>query len=49
MTHINDDEVNKIAEWNVLHDIIDPPKYTKILNSHYSPIIYGYMNTIHGR
>ena len=30
---IHDKEVNKIAEYNLLHDIINPPKRTKILNS----------------
>ena len=41
MTRIHDKEVNKIAECNLLHDIINPPKHTKNLNSHYSPIIHG--------
>ena len=45
MTHIHDYEVNKIAERNLLHDIINPPKHTKTLNGHYSPIIHGCMNT----
>ena len=49
MTRINDDKVNKIAEWNLLHDIINPPKCTKNLNTHYSPILNGCMNTRHGR
>ena len=26
--------VKKISEWNLLHDIINPPKLTKILNIH---------------
>ena len=29
MTTIHDKEVNKISEWNFLHDIINPPKCTK--------------------
>ena len=45
MTRIHDDEVNKISECNLLHDIINPPKRTRILNIHYSPIINGCMNT----
>ena len=28
MTHIYDKEENKIAKWNLLHDIINPPKRT---------------------
>ena len=48
MTRIYDNEVNNISECNLLHDIINPPKLTKNLNSHYSPIIHGCMNTIKG-
>ena len=29
MNHINDNEVNKISEWNLLHDIINPTKQNK--------------------
>ena len=46
MTHIHDKEVNKISECNLLHDIINTPKLTKICKSRYSPIIHGCMNTI---
>ena len=42
-------EVNNIAEFNLLHDIISPPKRAKNINSHYSPIISGCMNTRKGR
>ena len=45
MIHINDKEVNKISKWDLLHDIINPPKRAKILNIHYSPILHGCMNT----
>ena len=45
MTRIHDKEVNKISEYNLLHDIINPPKRTKKLNNHYSPILHGCMNT----
>ena len=45
MTHIHDNEVNNIAELNSLHDIINRPKRSKILNIHYSPILHGFMNT----
>ena len=36
--------VNDIAECNLLHDILNPSKRTKNRNSHYSPILHGYMN-----
>ena len=49
MTRIHDKELNKISEFNLLHDIINPPKRTKKLNCHYSPILHGCMNTRHGR
>ena len=29
MNHIHDNEVNKISEWNLLHDIINPTKQNK--------------------
>ena len=45
MTHIHDKEVNKIAECNLLHDIINPSNHAKNVNSHYSPIIHGCINT----
>ena len=49
MTRIHDDEVNKIAECNLLHAIINPYKVTKNLKSYHSPILRGYMNTRRGR
>ena len=49
MTRIHNNEVNNIAECNLLHDIINPPKHAKILNIHYSPILHGWMNTRKGR
>ena len=49
MTRIHEKKVNKISEWNLLHDIIDPPKFIKKLNCHYSSIIHGYMNTRRGK
>ena len=49
MTRIHDDEVNEISKCNLLNDIINPPKRTKILNSHNSPIIHGCINIIKGR
>ena len=49
MIYIHDKEVNKISECNLLHDIINPPKRAKNLNSHYSPILNVCMNTRKGR
>ena len=49
MTCIHEKEVNKIAECNLLHDIINPPSHNKNLNSRYSPILHGCMNTIIGK
>ena len=49
MVHIHDKEVNTISEFNLIHDMINPPKRAKILNIHYPPIIHIYMNTRKGR
>ena len=49
MIHIHDKEVNKIAECNLPHDIINPSKRAKNLDIHYSTIIHGLMNTRHGK
>ena len=49
LIHIHDKEVNKIAECNLLYDTISPPKHTKHLNRHYSPILHGCMNNRIGR
>ena len=43
---MHNNEVNNIAECNLLHDIINPPRRAKNLNRHYSPILHGCMNTI---
>ena len=45
MVFIHDKEVNKILEFNLLHDIINPPKRTKTLNIRYSIILHGCINT----
>ena len=45
MTRIHHNEVKNIAEWNLLHDIINTPKHARKLKSHYSPILHGCMNT----
>ena len=49
MIHIHEKEVNKIAEYNLLHDIINTLKRAKILNIRYSPLLHGCMNTRIGR
>ena len=49
MTCIHNDEVNKISECNLLHNIINPPKRTNFFNRYYSPILHGCMNTKHGK
>ena len=48
MIHIHDKEVNKISEFNLIHDMINPPKRAKIINSPYPPILHGCMNTRNG-
>ena len=48
MTCIHGNKVNNIAEFSLLHDIINPPRLTK-KNSHYSPILHGCMNTRKGK
>ena len=45
MTRIHNNEVNNIAEYNLLHNIINLPKRDKIFNIYYSPILRGCMNT----
>ena len=49
MIHKHNNQAKSIYEFNLLHDIINPPKIAKNLNSHYSPIIYGCMNTRKGK
>ena len=45
MTCIHDNEVKNISECNLLHDIINPPKRTKNINSYYYTILNRCMNT----
>ena len=49
MMLIHDKEVCKIAELNLLYDIIHPFKRTKILNINCYTVIHGCMNTTYGR
>ena len=48
MKNINDNYVNNIAEWNLLHDILNNYKWTKRTDSYYLPILHGCMNTHRG-
>ena len=47
--YVHDNEVENIFECNLLHEKINPPKRTKNMDSHYSPILCLYMNTRKGR
>ena len=49
MIHIHDKEVNNIAEFNLLHDITNPTKRAKNINSYYYPILHECLNTRKGR
>ena len=42
-------KVNKLAELNLLHDILNYHKQTNNLNSHYYPIIQWCMNICKGK
>ena len=42
-------KLNKMDEFNLLNDIINPSKCTKNLNIPYSNILHGYINTQKGR
>ena len=44
MNCINDIKLNNVGEYNLLHDILNPSKRTKNINSHYSPILHGFIN-----
>ena len=42
---IHDNDRNNIAEFNLLHDIINPSKCIKNTNYHYKRILHRYINT----
>ena len=44
MNFIHENKVNKISEWNLLHDIQNHYKRTENFNIYYSPIIHVWMN-----
>ena len=48
MTYIHGNEVNKIPEYNLLHDILNHYKGAKCLKIHYFPILHECMNTQKG-
>ena len=45
MTRIHNNEVYNKSEFNLIHDIINPPKHAKNLNTHYYPILHVCINT----
>ena len=49
MTCIHGNRVNKWSEFNLIHDILNPPKRTKHLTSHYSTILQVCMNIRKGK
>ena len=49
MNPMHYNKVNNIAEYNLLHEMLNPSKCTKNINRHYSPIIHGCMNTRKGK
>ena len=49
MARIHNNEVKNTVEWNLPHDIINPPKHAKSSNGHYSPIIHACMKTRKGK
>ena len=49
MIHINKKEVNTLAEYNLLHDIINPTKRAKNTDICYYPILHGCMKNRKGR
>ena len=49
MNHIHNGNVDNIAQCNILHDILSPSEGIKYMNTQYSPIIHGKMNTRWGR
>ena len=48
MNCIHDNKINNISEWNLLHDIPNPLKHTRNINSHYFTIMCGCMNMRRG-
>ena len=49
MARIHGNKVYKLYEFNLLHDILNPPKRTKILNIRCSTILQGCIKTQKGK
>ena len=47
--HVHDKEVNKIAEYYLLNDIINPPTRANNLDVQYSFMLHGCMSNRYGR
>ena len=47
--NINDDNINNISGFNLLHCELNPSKYIQNTNYHYFPILYGCINTRRGK
>ena len=45
----DNNDANGISEWNLLNDIRIPSNHVKNTNSHYYPILHGYINTCRGK
>ena len=41
---MHDNDINIIPEWILLHDVLNPYKFSKHNNGHYFPTMYGCMN-----
>ena len=46
---LHNKDVNNIAKYILLHGILNSSKRTKNINSHYSPLLHGFMNTRKGK
>ena len=49
MNSIHNNKVNNIVGRNLLHEILNPSKSTKNVNSHYSPILHGWVDRHKGK
>ena len=49
INHIQYNTVNNIDELNLLHGILNSSKITKNVDSHYSPILDGWINMHRGK
>ena len=49
MKNIQNNDINNISEFNLLHDILNPSKCGNNENSNYSAILHVGMNTLMGK